>query len=162
MLQLNSGMDFDNFRVLSANRQVLVLECVLTDTIQTDTLYPQVSMLTISVGYHHYPHIYKYQTFSFFHSFLSPFSPSISVCSFSGSPALLSPDWDIPAQLHSQFTGEKGGGCTHAQTHTHKHVYVVLRHCSIGFSCMQNGLSHSVKTDINIVTIHTQKLFSRF
>lgn len=44
--------DIDDERVLSANRQVLVLECILTNTvyIHTNTLYPQVSLFTLSVG----------------------------------------------------------------------------------------------------------------
>lgn len=44
----------------------------------THTLYPQVFLFTFSVGYHHYPHIYKYHTFSFFtDSLLLSLPPSL-------------------------------------------------------------------------------------
>lgn len=41
--------DIDDVRVLSAHRQVLVLECILTNTVYTHkhTLYPQVSVHTL-------------------------------------------------------------------------------------------------------------------
>lgn len=60
--------DIDDVRVLSANRQVLAAECILTDAVyaHTNTPFIHKSLFTLSVGYHHYPHIYKYQTFSFF------------------------------------------------------------------------------------------------
>lgn len=86
----------DDARVLSANRQALVLECILIDTVHTHThkytLYPQVSLFTFSVGYHHYPHIYKYQTYSFFSQLPSSFLSFHLCLHFSGSPAQLSPD----------------------------------------------------------------------
>lgn len=112
--------DIDDVWVLSANRQVLLLECILTNIVYTHTpihtLYPQVFLFTLSVGYHHYPHIYKYQTFSFFtDSFPLSLPPSLFAL-FLGH--LLSSALTETFQLsyiHSLAERQDA----HTQTHTH-------------------------------------------
>lgn len=77
----------DDARVLSANRQALVLECILIDTVHTHTnthfihkshcshslLGTIIILISINI-----------RLTLFFPSFLPPFSLSISVCTFLG------------------------------------------------------------------------------
>lgn len=85
--------DIDDVRVLSANRQVLVLECILTNTVYTHKHTLSTSLCSHSLlGTIIILISINIRLSLFFPGFLPPFTRSISACSFSGSPAQLSPD----------------------------------------------------------------------